>query len=108
MQYHFLFEAGQFKPFEVFPPTGKVTNLDDQLRDAGYVECQTFGDTCGTHFDLHERDVADTGREWLVVFGTPFSWSLIACRTWPDLFELLAKLSSIALAASAVPVGDRR
>ncbi len=73
-------------------PDGTVS---DELRKAGYLLTQVVGDTDGLSYDLYEHDE----KGWLVMFNTASSSCEIVVSDWPDLVELLAKLSPIVLAA---------
>jgi hypothetical protein len=55
------------------------------------------------HSRLFERSLNATGDskvDWIVAFNTASSGCLIHYETWPDLIELLAKLSPIVHAAN--------
>lgn len=82
-------------------PSGAVLNdCDDQgdeLAMLGYHRAQVVGDEEGLHYELFEH--AKQREQWVVMFCTFGSYTTIACETWPDLIDLLAKLSPIVAAA---------
>jgi hypothetical protein len=92
MSWLFHYKAGAYIPDE------SITN--DPESDGFSVE-QEVGDTNGLHYkllvsDAHKEDVP---LRWIVSVNTACYGCLIQCDSWPDLIELLAKLSPIALAS---------
>lgn len=90
MDTDFLFRGGAFAPV----PELVSGDWEQWLADNKFHLSQTVGDEAGLHYRLYEGEEA-----WLVAFGTAGRLCVIRCEAWPDLIELLAKLSPIALAA---------
>jgi hypothetical protein len=86
-----VYEAGKFTPGD---PLALGEDIEGALAKAGY-EPQQVGSEGDLGYTLWEK--APVG-PWVVCFGTSGACCWITCPTWPDLIELLAKLSPIALA----------
>jgi hypothetical protein len=100
MQVDFLFKGGTFLPHSFDWPTevigSEASEVGDELYRMGYTPSQNVGDDSGLSYQLHEKD---DPRSWVVVFQTASSYSVILVETWPDLIDLLGRLSPIVLAA---------
>jgi hypothetical protein len=89
----FVYEGGKFTPGA---PLGLGDDdIEAALVRAGY-EPQQVGEESQAGYTLWE-DTSTFG-PWVVCFGMTNRCCWITCPTWPDLIELLAKLSTIALA----------
>ena len=96
----FVFRGGQFLPCEpVYAglPDAEPDDLDSLLRRSGFTCSQTVGCEHGLHYELWHSD--EPSLKWLVVFLTTAYFCQVACDSWPDLIELLAKISPTVLAA---------
>ena len=95
----FRFAGGVFTPLDLAArfPNGSdgATGEDRWLKSIGFHRSQAVGDQNGLSYELHE---CSEERAWLVLFQTAGKATYILCETWPDLIELLSKLSVIALA----------
>jgi hypothetical protein len=85
----YLFEGGRFIP-------AGVPEFGDDVPGSPFFRSQEVGDPCGLHYVLYEHKTAG---EWIVRFCTSSFCTDILVKSWPDLIELLGKLSPIALAA---------
>lgn len=69
----------------------------------GFHQSQAVGCTYGLHYVVYEKYDRDEDGPYegpfIVEFSTSGYWCPILCEGWPNLIELLAKLSPIALAA---------
>jgi hypothetical protein len=66
----------------------------DWLADQGYFSSMAAGDAHGLGFKLYEHDA---GGKFVVRCDTPTGCCFIVCSSWPDLLELLSKVSTVAL-----------
>jgi hypothetical protein len=96
----FVFRGGQFLPCEpVYAglPDAECADVDSLLRKLDFTHSQTVGCEHGLHYELWHTD--EPSLKWLVVFSDTSYFCEIVCDSWPDLIELLAKLSPTVLAA---------
>jgi hypothetical protein len=68
-------------------------SISDEPESDGWRTSQHVGDQCGLSYSLFEKQ----DEPWIVIVNTAAEYCLIACYTWPDLIELLAKLAPIAI-----------
>lgn len=98
----FVFADGKFHPQDWLPERIDP-NGDDGLTYVGYYSARIVGPQIGVHYELHHQDYdedGDGGTSWIVEFFIPGMRCEILCHTWPDLLELLAKISPIVTAAT--------
>jgi hypothetical protein len=93
MNHLFVYEGGRFTPGD---PLGldSAEDYQEALQKQGYLLSQDVGENCSLSYTLFEHE--DDG--WVVLFRTFGRCAWILCRDWPDLIDLLHKLSTIALA----------
>ena len=97
----FVFRNGKFIP-------GDPLNLDSHpdgntsLEKLGYHLSQEVGCAAGLHYDLWEHE----NRGWIIHFSTACRFCAVVVEEWPDLIELLGKLSTIALAGVLIDQDD--
>ncbi len=96
LQSSFLFKSGQFLPI----PDPEY-NQEGQGEFVGYHKSQDVGDESGLSYALFEsRGETPKTYPWLVAFFTAGQGCTICCDSWPDLIDVLGKLSPIATAAT--------
>lgn len=93
---NYEYNNGQFKPAEL-RFEGDEQDVDKAWFNAGYIPAQRVGNTHGLHYVLLEHNER---QEWLVMFSTAFSYTVIKCTEWLDLITLLERLSPIVLAGA--------
>jgi hypothetical protein len=96
--YWYTFAGGTYTatgPLPGFNP--EADSADEELTRLGFVRSQTVGDPSGLSYELREHEDVDKGG-WVVLVQTAGRYCYLLCHTWPDLIELLAKLSTVALA----------
>jgi hypothetical protein len=71
-------------------------SINKALERHGYSPSQDVGDDAGLCYSLWEHDE----RGWVVCFDTATGGCTIVVEGWPDLVDLLAKLSVIVLAGT--------
>jgi hypothetical protein len=91
----FVQEGGRLAPGDPLG-MGRGGDLADVLGGLGFEQTQCVGEPAGLNYCLWERR---DGGAWVVVFATAMTWCQVLCRTWPDLIDLLERLSPIALAS---------
>jgi hypothetical protein len=64
----------------------------------GYSLCRRVGQEHDLSYELYVNHANDGGEDWLVRFEAAGYLCSVRCDGWPDLIELLAKLSTIILA----------
>lgn len=105
----FSAKAG-WKEIPDFLESEKADGFAEELAQAGYTRHPSgvaFGDdVCGFSVQVHRRDSDGKGPyEFIVAVELAGGIYNVACKSVPDLFELLAKAAHIA--ELAVVAGDR-
>ncbi len=81
-------------PIEFTAADNSERCCSEVLETRGYHRSQDVGDTSGLSYTLWEHHTEG----WVVNFGTACRFCCIHVADWPDLIDLLHKLSIIALA----------
>ena len=87
---------GGWKKIDVrlFGQSADDTSLESILASRGYQQVAEYGHDKTIELWEHQ----DLSPRWLVSLGFPDSYKLICCPETPDMIELMAKLSPIAIA----------
>lgn len=99
----YRFENGRFNRCDPVvshkkDPDDQEDDVDGMLISAGFTTSQHFGEPYGLSFTLYESDNC-----FVVSYCTACKYCLISCTEWPDLIELLEKLSGPVLLGQTDP-----
>lgn len=92
----YKYNEGTFKQMEV--KWLEASETDKAIRENGYHIQQSVGDTNGLSYELFSNQEASL--KFCIIFQTASEFCVIFVEDWPDLIELLSKLSVIAIAGA--------